>query len=133
MGMVLDEWEQEVWVKANANPTSPHSQIDFEAVLAEHTEPTGANEPEGRKIPAADYERASSMLGGLVTRYSQILDSGRLTVNYIRRSGSTDSFPGHETLPVLAVRESMQTAQAMLDAINDGLPPHIRSANNSAA
>lgn len=106
MGIILDEEEQEVWARANTYSVQL-DEIDLDAVLAEHTVEPEANEPDGRKIPAANYERALSVLD----RYVSNDDQRQLAAP-----------PG-----------STMIAQAIRETIDNSFWSPTRSANNPSA
>lgn len=107
LGIELDGGEQLIWAKANTRTNLSLSGADLEAIIAEHTEPADDGDPEWRKIPAVDFERAGGVLGLFILRSVALLNS--------------DILPDADSLAAVELRSSIQTASAIEDAINDNV------------
>ncbi|HEX5798120.1 MAG TPA: hypothetical protein VFX79_02090 [Candidatus Saccharimonadales bacterium] len=127
-GLELNGPELEVWAKANVLFSNSHvlRGEDLECVAEEHTAPVEDEDSDARRIPLAELPGAYDKLDEFVANHEELLQSGLLNANRLRRTR------GRESDLVPADSADMETAADLKEMIGSKIYPD-QSANDTSA
>jgi hypothetical protein len=129
-GIELEDHEAEIWRKADSNdlawcgPTSRRLRLSGRELRALPHGFTPEELGEEFVIPRRIFPEAYDALDKLIIHYEELLDSGLLVVNYLKRNRCSETAKekingGGEPVSVLAVNASLGIALELQEAISE--------------